>query len=101
MYRDGANYKNYSEVVFSNPDKLTIEIIEKRIRSRLIDEIWFVAKSWNLPDIHFKEYAWDSEIDHDWHEFISIEETLEKETKTITISIFLSIIEKLNRIPEP
>jgi len=45
------------------------------ITKNLIDENWFIAKDWNLPDMHFKEYDWDDETDHYCHEFSGIEET--------------------------
>jgi hypothetical protein len=69
QYRDGANYKNYNEVVFLNDTGRTIKEIEATIKRALIDGEWFIAVDWKLPDLHFIEYKWDSEIDHDWHEF--------------------------------
>ena len=94
LYRDGANYKNHKEVIFSNPQKKPLEQIEQIIRANLIDETWFVANYWNLPDMHFKEYASDPDIDHDWHEFDSAEETQETATEEISIEDFLDQIEK-------
>jgi hypothetical protein len=94
LYRDGANYKQFNEVVFSNPSDLTVKEIEETIKEKLIDSQWFVAKDWGLPNLHFKEYAWDSEIDHDWYEFESIKETLELVTTESNIEDFLSLINK-------
>jgi hypothetical protein len=94
LYRDGANYKQFNEVVFSNPNNLTGNEIEATIKKQLIDSEWFVAKDWKLPDMRFKEYAWDSEIDHDWHEFESIEETLEQVTTGNKIEHFLLVVTK-------
>ena len=65
QYRDGANYKQPNEIIFANPNLIALEEIQKIIKSSLIDECWFIAKQWNVPDIHFKKYTWDSEIDHD------------------------------------
>lgn len=90
-YRDAANYKQHNEIIFGNPTKLLLPEIEKAIRKNLIDESWFVAKKWDVPDMHFKEYAWDSEIDHDWHEFDCIVETNESIEK-ISIADFLNHI---------
>ena len=94
LYRDGANYKNYNDVIFSNPLAKTLVDVEQIIRANLIDETWFVAKYWNLPDMHFKEYGWDSDMDHDWHEFDSAEETQEAATQEISIEDFLDQIGK-------
>ena len=90
FYRDGANYKNFNEVFFSNPLNLPIEKIEEVIQKNLIDGQWFYANKWNLPDLHFKAYAWDSDIDHDWHEFEAVEQTQESATENLSIEDFLS-----------
>lgn len=92
LYRDGANYKNYNQVVFANPNKLLLEQIQKLITGNLIDECWFIAKDWDLPDMHFKEYNWDNEIDHYWHEFSCLGETTEAETIQMTIDKFIETI---------
>ena len=94
LYRDGANYKNFNEVIFDNPCSRSKEEIETVIRNSLIDETWFVADKWDLPDMHFEEFPWYSEIDHEWHEFESIEETIEDVTSKMSIDDFLSIVNK-------
>ena len=93
LYRDGANYKNYNELIFDNDNARPKEQIETMIMNSLVDEMWFVAKDWNLPDMHFQEYPWDSEIDHDWHEFDTLEETSELATENIPIEDFLNLIQ--------
>lgn len=85
LYRDGANYKNYNEIIFFNPNSKPAKEIESIIKKVLIDETWFVAKDWDLPDMHFLQDPYDSEIDHSWHEFELIEETSELETEKISI----------------
>ncbi len=94
LYRDGGNYKNYNEVIFDNPNGRSKEEIETVVRNSLIDTIWFVANNWNLPDMHFQEYPWNSEIDHEWHEFDCLEETSELSTEKISIEDFISLIQK-------
>ena len=64
------------------------------IRKKLIDGQWFYCRDWNLPDMHFNEFAYNSEIDHDWHEFESIEETTEDITSEMSIDDFLSVVNK-------
>lgn len=93
LYRDGANYKNHHSVIFKNPGKVSLEEIRGAIRSKLIDDCWFVARKWNLPDLHFKQYAWDDEIDHQWHEFKCVAYTAEKETMDVGIEEFLNGLE--------
>lgn len=89
LYRDGANYKNFNEVVFLNPDGIGLEEIKSIIKKRLVDGCWFIVKDWNLPDLHFKEYPWDNSIDHEWHEFESVEETEAAPTQALPIHKFL------------
>lgn len=55
LYRDGANHKNYHEVIFSNSKSIKCNYVEELIREVLIDGKWFYCKEWNLPDMHFKE----------------------------------------------
>ena len=72
-YRDGANYKNHSVLIFNNPTDIALAEIEEHLISKLIDDTWFYADKWNVPDLHFG--TWDNEIDHTWHEFESVELT--------------------------
>jgi len=92
MYRDGANYKKYNEVVFLNNTEKTIEELEVIIKKALIDGKWFDATQWKLPDLHFIEYKWDPEIDHDWHEFLSVSESHKLPTSPLLLSKFLRYI---------
>ena len=92
LYRDAANYKQYNEVVFANPNELPIQKIKSAITKNLIEESWFIAKDWNLPGIHFKECDWDDETDHDWHEFSGIEETNDIPTAEQSIEEFMERI---------
>jgi len=88
MYRDGANYKNHSEVIFTNPENISLEEAEKIIRQKLIDETWFYVDQWHLKDMHFK--TWDNEIDHTWHEFVWLEYTDQPAAQSQTWSEFVA-----------
>lgn len=92
LYRDGANYKDYSQIIFSNPNSINLLEIEKLIRKKLIDGKWFYSKEWNVPDIHFKEFGYDLEFDVDWHEFETVEETNEKALEQKCIEEFLMLV---------
>jgi hypothetical protein len=87
-YRDGANYKNHSLVIFNNPTGIALVELESIIQQKLIDDTWFYANKWNLPDLHFD--TWYNEIDHTWHEFEYIEFTCE--IIDVNISDFLNAI---------
>jgi hypothetical protein len=72
LYRDAGNYKSHGEVVLSNPTSLSLHDIDLNIRYHLVQGMFFNAKSVGLPDLHFKEYTWDDELDHDWHEYVQV-----------------------------
>ncbi len=89
LYRDGANYKQFNEVVFCNPEKILLEEVEETIIASLIDGTWFVADNWSLPNMFFKEYMWNNEVDHNWHEFECVKETEMLPTEEMAINKFL------------
>ena len=69
LYRDAGNNKVYSEAEIDGSFSL------KELRLRCFDGLYFVASEWNIPDLreHFwEEYGYDADLDHDWHELISI-----------------------------
>jgi hypothetical protein len=43
--------------------------------------------------MHFQEFSWNSEIDHEWHEFDCLEETTEQSTEKKSIEDFLKLIQ--------
>ena len=98
IYRDAGNYKKYNQLVFANPNGIVLKEVQIRIKSCLIDECWFRAYDWKVPDLHFKEYEWDSLTDHNWHEVESIEETNDLATEEGTIDDFLIKIKILNNL---
>ncbi len=90
LYRCGGNYKNFGEVIFANPDGLSLQQVEEAIKAALIDHHWFYANDWLLPPLHFPK--WDPELDHLWHEYESIEPTDLPATDARTISQFMAAI---------
>lgn len=71
LYRDGGNYKDWGSVVFANPDNYSLPEAETIIKPKLIDETFFYAEEWGLPNLR-----WDIGIDDPtWHEFVSLEFT--------------------------
>jgi hypothetical protein len=70
LYRDGGNYKKYNSVIFTNPTNISLTELSNLIQSKLIDETWFYAEQWNLPDLRPETFAPDT--DPTWHEFESI-----------------------------
>ena len=73
LYRDAGNFKNWGAVVFSNPNNIPSKSIAELASSALIDRSYFVAGKVGVPDLHFLDH--DVDLDHDWHEFDSFQET--------------------------
>lgn len=88
LYRDYANYKNHLEVVFTNQHNLSLSEIEHTIKEHLLDDTWFYASRWQLPDLHFAKY--DDELDHAFHEFGSVALTAAPVTQAMDIKEFLT-----------
>jgi hypothetical protein len=91
LYRDASNYKNYNTIIFSNPNCHKLEKVELDIKNNLIDNAYFEAIKILIPELFFETQNVD---DHDWHEFIQLENTTENITdlKKRTIDIFIQDI---------
>lgn len=76
LYRDSANYKKYGSIVFANPANIDLLELETLIRSKLIDDTWFYADEWAIPELFPDTFDW--KIDPAWHEFSSVEHTDEE-----------------------
>jgi hypothetical protein len=74
-YCDAGNNKQNGSFVFTNTSGKSIQEVEIGLSARLIEGSWFVASEWGLPDLHFKKYEHDEDLDHDWHELVCVEET--------------------------
>lgn len=75
LYRDAGNFKQWNEVIFTNPTNLDANEVERRIRSRLIDRMFFVASAVRIEELFAHKF--DPELDHDWHELDSVNPTNE------------------------
>lgn len=75
MYRDGANYKTHTSVVFSGALPLEQMLKLKEVKS-FIPEYYSIAGV--APDELDEEY--DSELDHPYHEITNVELTNDKRT---------------------
>jgi hypothetical protein len=69
LYRDGGNYKKFSRVVFSNPERLTSESVTKELRQAFIGGELFIAQQIRLPEVFLYSGGRFSYDDHCYHEF--------------------------------
>lgn len=77
LYRDASNYKFWGSVVFENPSTMSLEEVEERITRSLDSQELFIASQIRLPEVFPFEMGKPTEDDHCYHEFASINPTLE------------------------
>jgi hypothetical protein len=92
FYRDGANYKKFDDVIFANPDSVNLSEIESIISGKLIEETWFYADEWKLPELFLNTFHF--RVDPTWHEFESIEYTDEVPNSVISLSEFIEAVKR-------
>jgi hypothetical protein len=94
LYRDAGNYKLFGQVVFRNPENLSLKEIKVKIRTKLIDGEFFDAAKWGLPLLQFEDYL--PEVDHSWYEFEDIESTSLENSDNRTIAEFIKEIQVIS-----
>ncbi len=77
LYRDCGNFKNFGWVVFANNRGLSAEEIHKKILGAAVADPFFKASDLALPDLFFKDFPYDPELDHELHEYRRARETEE------------------------
>jgi len=94
QYRCGANWKNAGEVIFSNPEGLSIEEIHNRLMPAFSDNEMFIAEAICVPERY--EGVYDPKYSHGWHEYLSVEESEDEETdkEGRSIKAFLELVEE-------
>ncbi|MCZ4693374.1 HpaII family restriction endonuclease [Ancylomarina euxinus] len=94
LFRDENNYKEYGEVIFSNPKHLSLEIIKKNITDNLIEGSWFYPDSWRIPKFSFHSVSIFGYNDCLWYEFIDVSKTKKEKNNITLIDEFLKRIDK-------
>jgi hypothetical protein len=93
MYRDGANYKKWDSVVFSNPETVGLASITNRLQAAFLVDDTFVADQVRIPEVFLYSNGQIDQDDHCLHEFCSIEETLDTANDTHSRSILAFVLE--------
>jgi hypothetical protein len=93
LYRDSGNFKNWSFIVFSNREKIPIEIAIKQIIANLDEGLYFKAEDLSVTDLHFEEF--NPTLDHHWLEFSCCSATTDQITDIYQRDI-QEIIKKLS-----
>jgi hypothetical protein len=96
LYRDAGNYKKWAEVVFSNPDGLTLESMTAALRDAFLQDGLFVAHQIRLPETFLATEGNATSDDHCFHEFDAVEISLEvpNDSHSRSISQFIAEVER-------
>ena len=99
LYRDGANFKTWSTVIFSNPDGLDSGEVTRSISLALESDGLFIADQVRIPEIFPFRRDQPSEDDHCYHEFHSVGNTPEEQNDLHHRSIgeFLDEVRRASR----
>jgi hypothetical protein len=87
LYRDGANYKSWGEVVFTNPEQLTVNEIELRLIDAFLPDNRFIASQVSIPEKFLFAGGKLTKSDHCYHEFDIVEICEEDPTDELNRSI--------------
>lgn len=72
LYRDEGNYKEYGEVIFSNPNEIPQHVIQRIIEENLIEGSWFDPDEWGIPRFSYHEVSLYGINDFLWYEFVEV-----------------------------
>lgn len=87
LYRDGANYKIWDDVIFENPDNLSLDEIDRSINSSFLPDKLFIANQISIPEKFLFVEGNFTEHDHCYHEFDYIESCKEQPTDILNRSV--------------
>ena len=99
LYRDGSNYKSWGEVIFSNPEQLTLDKIEIRLIDAFLPDKQFIASQISIPEKFLFLDGKFTKYDHCYHEFDCVEVCEEDSTDSLerSISDFLREVETTSK----
>src|ERR1700688_2651231 len=95
LYRDAGNYKQWAEVVFSNPERRALEAVTKTLTDAFLPDGLFIAHQIRLPEAFMFTEGDATSDDHCFHEFAVAEITLEtpNDNHSRSISQFIAEVE--------
>jgi hypothetical protein len=95
LYRDGANYKSWGEVVFNNQKEIDLSELENRLVAAFLPDKLFIANQIRVPEKFLFENSSFTKNDHCFHEFDCVETCRDNPTDILRRSItdFLQDVE--------
>lgn len=73
LYRDGANYKSWGEVIFTNPEELLVNEVEALLLGAFLPDKLFIASQISILEKFLYLNGEFTKDDHCYHEFDSVE----------------------------
>jgi hypothetical protein len=73
LYRDGANFKSWGEVIFSNRSDRKVDEIETALLSAFLPDKQFIASQISIPEVFLFGSDKPTKYDHCFHEFDRVE----------------------------
>lgn len=73
LYRDAGNYKKWADIIFSNPDRLTLGAITKALQGSFLADGLFIADQIRIPEVFLSTEQGFTDDDHCFHEFDAVE----------------------------
>jgi hypothetical protein len=77
LYRDAGNYKKWAYVIFSNPDRFSLNRTMETLRGAFLQDGLFIASQVRVPEAFFSTNGNATSDDHCFHEFDVVEITLD------------------------
>ena len=74
-YRDLGNFKNHNSVVFANRLGLPAEKISNTLLELTGADNLFFASDHGLPEMFFKDFPYDPDLDWEMHEYLGASDT--------------------------
>jgi hypothetical protein len=98
FYRDGSNFKRWSEIIFSNPNGFSLEAAAKAFGDAFTKDGLFTAHQIRVPEVFIYDDGDANADDHCYHEFYEVIETSENPNDRHARSIDRFVAE-VQRIP--
>ncbi|MBI9065627.1 MAG: hypothetical protein JEZ14_26825 [Marinilabiliaceae bacterium] len=93
LYRDEYNYKTFGEVIFANPNGLSLASIHQCITGHLMEGAWFYPEQWGIPKFSCHQVSAFGAHDWLWYEYDQVGDTNEAAGDGLVIEEFLQRLE--------
>jgi hypothetical protein len=100
LYRDGGNFKSWGEVIFSNPEQLTLNEIDMRLVDAFLPDKLFIANQISIPEKFLFVNGKYTKYDHCYHEYDCTEISQENPTDVLERSVtdFLKTVDSISKL---